>query len=211
MRSLKMLLFAVIGCTLVLGASMQANAGSVPVMSDSGSGPLTIAGATGGLDVTFNSGTTISIVNGGMIVPALPVTISPFDFTGTASMLTAPTVTKTITDGTDTVTMTLSVSATVTSFLGSDFLLISGTVTSVTESNPTAGTYNWLFLNKASFVVAQTGVGIANLINNPTGTSILSTGSFTQTATIPEPSSVVLMGLGILGLVGFRSLRSRSN
>jgi hypothetical protein len=209
MRSLKMPLFAAIGCALFFGASMQANAGSVVVLSDSGTGPLTIAGATGGLDVSFGSGTTISIVNQ-TSVPALPVTLSPFDFLGTASMLTA-TATKTITDGTDTVTMNLSLSATVTSFLGSDFLLVTGTVTNVAESNPSGGTYNWLYLNQASFVVAQTGVGIAALINNPGGTSILSTGSFTQTASIPEPSSVVLMGLGVLGLVGFRSLRSRSN
>jgi len=210
MKSSKRLLFAVIGCALFLSASMQANAGSVVVMSDSGSGPLTIAGATGGLDVSFTAGTAITIVNNATISPTLPVTLSPFDFLGTASMMTA-TGTKTITDGTDTVTMGLSLMATVTTFMGSDFLLITGTVTSVTESNPSAGTYNWLFLNKASFVVAQTGLGIGNLINNPGGTSILSTGSFTQTATVPEPSSVVLMGLGILGLVGFRSLRSRSN
>jgi hypothetical protein len=210
MRLCKSALYVGVAFVMIASASTHANAGGIPVTSDSGSGSVNLSGSTVGLDLAFQPGTTISIINHQMISPALPVTLSSFDFTGTASSLSA-TATKTITDGTDTVTMTLALGATINTIAGFDFLNVTGTVTSVTESNPTGGTYDWYYLMHAAFAVVQVDMGISDLLGNPGAPPILTTGSFTQTGVlVPEPSSVVLMALGTAVLVGvFRRNRSR--
>jgi len=209
MRVLKKMLFAGIGFALFLGASIQANAGMV-VTSDNGNSPVTLTGTAAGLDLTFGSGATITTVNNLAVTP-LPVTFSTIDFTGTASSLTG-TGSKTITDGTDTVIVSFTLTATVNTFGGNNYLLISGSVTNVSESNAGGGTYNWTSLTGVSIAVAQVGTGIAALVGNSSGTPIATSANFSQVGVqaIPEPSSVLLMGLGIIGLVGLRSLRNRS-
>jgi len=209
MRSLKTVLLAGVALAACLTASTHAYAGSIIVLSDSGSGQVLLSGSAVGLDLAFQPGTTIDVINNVSVSPGLPVTLTPFDFVGTVSSLSA-TATKTITDGTDTVTMTLVLHGTINVVSTFDFLNVTGTVTSVTESNPTGGTYDWYSLNQAAFAVAQVNMGITNLLGNPGASPILTSGSFTQTATIPEPSSVLLMGLGALGLLGVRARRSRS-
>lgn len=211
MRLSKSVLFAGVAFAVFLSASTRANAGSIPVLSDTGSGPVVLSGSLVGLDLAFQPGSTITVINNAMISPALPVTLTPFDFVGTASSLSA-TATKTITDGSDTVTMTLVLGASINVIGGFDFLEITGRVTSVTESDPSGGKYDWYTLKDAAFAVVQVNMGITTLLGNPGATPLVTSGTFTQTGIfVPEPSSAVLMGLGAVGLVGvwFRRHRSR--
>ena len=123
----------------------------------------------------------------------------------------APSFTKTYTgQAGETVTLTYTI---VNGVATHDGLTLGGTITAIspnttltaTPNGGVATVYNFAPLVRGHNQFSLTGDVYATLHG---GSAATGSGTFTQSA-LPEPASIVLLGIGLSGLLAFRRLRGR--
>jgi hypothetical protein len=218
---------AYFAASLALVGSTAAPAASVTVVTDSGNiGQFQftnsgISGSTATISVSVPSAlSTIDTVNG-VIVPPEPVRVTtPFSFTvtptggGNYTVVTPAGLTKTVgaTVGQQAILdFTLNQGNTPTVL--PNFFNVSGPVPSVvSNSNPNydfkqfsngTGRINLTF-TATTFTGTDSFAGLFSTV----GATAVGNGSFSQQA-VPEPASVVILGLGLIGTVAGKTILRR--
>jgi hypothetical protein len=236
MRMNKRSLFRALAVGLVACSFGAANAmaGTVLVTSDGGNFDFSMTATTTGgvttVDFTY-SDVTLTSVNGPGSPAGFPVasTFDPASLTLTGSVPTPPSIagftTYTFTepagglaifgDGTGTNAETLNHVTSGFSFGGT--MSVNGTVAvvpthTIMETSGTSPTsYNFSPLGDPGSAILLTynnvGATFGETIAN--GGTITGTGSFTEQAGVPEPSSMALLGIGLSSLIALRAYAMR--
>lgn len=200
-------------------------AGTVMVTSDAGTFNYTLtSNGLGSITIT-QTGAALTSING-VLTAGGPVAASFADVTATVGVLvSSPPVTiyslsgsssKTFGDGSiSDATLTYSLTSAVA--INPSFLNVYGTVTGVTspllETTATSPTiYNFSgFAGGGSLTRTYTDVGadFAAIIAN--GGTVSGTGAFADSiASVPEPTSIALLGIGMTAVIAFRRIFKRS-
>jgi hypothetical protein len=213
----------------LFGSSVQG--GSVPVLSDSGSisaFKLTNLGISGGvshleLDLTNTSAEKISTINGLSISGITASFTQPvfLDVTGSGPnytiTLTGGPYDETFTRTSDGTSAELAWNLTAGRTVGSNFLNLSGKVTVDITDGLSGFTFSpfvsGLGLNFVTLTATSFGGGATSfdtVISTPGGTAFaIGSGAFSQTAAIPEPPALALLGIGVTGLLTVRRFLKR--
>jgi hypothetical protein len=203
----------------------NATAGTVMVTSDAGTFNYTLTSNGHGSITITETGATLTTING-VLTAGGPVAASFADVTATVGLLvSAPPVTtyslsgsssKTFGDGSiSDATLTYSLTSAVA--INPSFLNVYGTVTGVTspllETTGTSPTI-YDFANYAqggSLTRTYTDVGANFAAVIAHGGTVSGTGAFADSVgSVPEPSSMALLGIGMAAMVAFRRYFKRS-
>jgi hypothetical protein len=200
--------FLALAAVLALAFSVPAYASSVPVTSDSGGGSVNVTGTSGGATVATISTASDNIINtvNGTVVQ-FP-TSSSFTITGSGSTITGGSGSTDI--GSAVINFTI-LSTPGTYFVGNSHLNFDGTITSVTGTPVYMG-YNFANLvgGGLSYSIDKFGVNFAGVLGNSSAAEVKNAGfGIQQQATIPEPASMALLGIGMTGLFALRRLFKR--
>lgn len=198
---------------LAVALSSPLHAGTV-VLQDSGTGYDNVTGTTTGGTVTSLASpvAVIDIVNGVSLAAPLPTlstteTITAFTHSGQFDLITGGSGTKTITDGTNSVTLTFSITSGVA--FGNS-VSTSGIITNVTGSSNVDGfDFHSLLGGMNSMTITNSAVNFANIIGHGGATANKNTLGVSEVAAVPEPTSLALLGIGMTGFLAFRRLFKR--
>ena len=182
------------------------------VTSDTGVAHITLSGAADGVNITTSS-MTFSLINKvkpvGVAPAKAPATsLSPIHLVGTAAGSTGS-ATQTIVDGNDTISIVFTLNAVVAHSstplpAGSDYLVMTGKVTSLTQSiggppgTVSTAHYDWTHLVNTTVTSTVSGNYFTRAFGH-TDVSVNATATFTQTNEVPEPST---LGLALFGAIG---------
>jgi len=198
----------------VAGIATPVQAAPTPVISDSGGGQAQVTGTLTGATIdstNANNPTTITNVNGVVLGTPLALFLHE-DITGftvltpNTTEITAGTGFKLISDGVSTVRL--------------DFVLTSGTaslahlntdgvITAVSGSNNVGG-FNFYTLlgGDSSSAIDKAAFPFQKLVGNPGMTTVGSLPvpslALTELGSVPEPSSMALLGIGMTSFLAFR-------
>jgi PEP-CTERM motif len=225
MKLRSLVLALAVAAALVSAGSAQA--GGILVNTDSGTiggVDITNAGISGGvttLEITRvpNLFSFVNTVNGATLTPPEPVTVE-----GPITLLVTPTTPEHYSLALSPATYTKTVGSTVGSqaIMSFDmhtgvaptvlpnFFNMSGNIVSLlANADPVldfarfaaGGTINFTFTGTT---FAGGADSFASLITTP-GSSVVANGSFSQ-ASVPEPASIAMMGIGLTGILAFKRL-----
>ena len=210
--------FLAYAAVLALACSAPAKAGSVTVSSDAGTGYVNVANAGGaGGPVVVTTATSpptwIDSVNGAAVTPLLPLSITE-SITGYApvgpgfvDVITSGTGSKTISDADgDTVTLTFSITSGVVS---DQAFYTAGKITGATGSTDVGG-YDFFTMvgGTVAIGIQKDGANFNTLFNS--GGSVKTAG-MSMSQSVPEPTSMALLGIGMTGFLAFRRLFRRNS
>jgi hypothetical protein len=204
-------LAAAVVAAMVLSAPSYA--GTIPVHSDAGGGTVDVLGTATGVEVTTNSYTddVISSVN------ALPVPFTlAMDYTITGPddhTVTGGGGSKTISFGSDAVTLLFSIS---TGIVSGSHLNADGTITGFASGSGTTITFGGNTYDFKTLIGG--GISLSNdkaftdytKVFHHAGTTALASGGGVHQASVPEPASMAMLGIGMTGLLAFRRLFRRA-
>jgi len=190
------------------GIATPAKAGTV-VISDSGSGTATAMGtATGAQIITVSA--AIDTVNLAPVSPPLQLGLAAAISGFSGDTITSGTETKVISDGSGNYALLHMSIIGGTATTGT--LTIIGLINSVTEPSGMVGGFNFATLIGGTTTVTLTSAGydFTTLLGTP-GASPPTMSSMTITETVPEPTSMGLLGIGMVGFFTYRRFFKRSS
>jgi len=218
MRMSKGILYAGLASAILFAVSAPAQAAGVPVTTDIGFGMVanvTGTGTPGDATLQSSTPTTITSVTAGATTytsfsPTLTLNVAA-SLTDVAGVITG-TASKAISDGTNTIVLHLNVtSGTATA----NELSLTATIIGASGSTDLIGgaggfDFSALVGGSTTIIDNQTGGNFNTILS--TGTGSATAGALTVTeiaATVPEPSSMALLGIGMTGFLAFRRFFKR--
>jgi hypothetical protein len=203
MRKRFLLMLAGAAVAAMLSSSVQAG---IVVVSDAGGGSADVLGTSTGATVNTTAYTSdaINSINGSHISPTLPLSLT-LTLTGSGTSITGGSGVKDI--GNTVIDFTITGGIAFGSHLNVD-----GTITSVSNPKGNPG-YDFSLMpgGLISISLDHTGANFANVVgHNHTKVKSAGLGVEESAGAIPEPASMVLLGMGATGLLGLRRLLSRT-
>jgi PEP-CTERM motif len=178
------------------------------VYSDSGSGSAGVAGfdvfgVKGATVTTPPFGDTITEINGSAVTVPLFMSYTLYDDDGVISGSGY----KIIGAGIHSALIDFSITS---GTVGMGVLDVEGVITRVVTNNLTG--YNFLPLvgTENSVDITKTGVNFADVVGK-NFTHVSDAGMTLTEGSVPEPASIALLGIGMIGLLGIRRLSERSS
>jgi hypothetical protein len=213
MRLFKGVLYAGLASAILFAVSAPAKAAGVPVFSDLGLGLADVTGTATGATVVSVPATNVTLVNGSLPTPALTLSIAE-NITGFTSvmpgldMITSGTGTKIISDGVDAIRLDVKIGS---GFAGVGFMTVNGVITSATVIGGTGlpDGYNFASLIGGITTITdnQTTVDFTTVLGHTAVTA--NGGALSVTESIPEPTSMALLGVGMAGFFAYRRFFKR--
>jgi len=197
----------------VCALSTPAKAGGITVISDQGSGLADATGLFSGAAVKSETGAMITDVNGaavtGLSLQVGQVIVSSFMSMPGVDVITGGVGTKTISDGTTKIQLELTITG---GFADTGTLEIFSKITSVFGAPNVVGGYNFATLVGGTMVLTDSSPGFdfTTLIGHEGVTNTGGNLSVLEMSTIPEPTSLALLGIGMAGFFTYRRLFKRT-
>jgi hypothetical protein len=216
MRLFKGVLYAGLASAILFAVSAPAKAAGVPVFSDLGLGLADVTGTASGATVASVPATNVTLVNGSLPTPdALTLSIAE-NITGFTSvmpgldMITSGTGTKIILDPTTGEAIRLDVKIE-SGFAGAGFMTVNGVITTATVVGGTGLPDGYNFANLIGGITTitdnQTTVDFTTVLGHTAVTA--NGGALSVTESIPEPTSMALLGVGMAGFFAYRRFFKR--
>lgn len=213
----------------LVACSMSATgaiAGTVEVLKDAGTFSFTLTATSGNLNIQY-SGVDLTSINGNTIPSVLSQLhgVGPEDVIVTSTMTSGAFTSYTLNDVSPGI-KTFGISPGITSaasleyqlFTGSavnpGFFNLNGTILSVVspvlQVTPTSTAYDFSNMAGGSMALTfnQVNVDFAALIAG--GGTVTGTGGFSEAASVPEPTSMALLGIGMTAVFAFRRYFKRN-
>jgi hypothetical protein len=210
-RSLSVVIAAALACAFLFAVSAPAQAGTVTVFADSGGGTIDVTGTATGANVNIFAPDAVFVtqVNGTVVsIPAVTYNVTVTDVGGVIT----GSGTKTFgAAGAPQATLTFDITSGVV--FGSHFNM-DGKITGVTAPTVSVGgtTYDFSKMFPGGLIVLaidKTGTNFANIVG--TAGAVAHGAGFGFEQSVPEPTSMALLGIGISGLLAYRRLFKRTS